>query len=238
VTFFRKTDVPLALALLIDTSASMEQDLVTAQDAAIGFARQLGPKDVATLIDFDGRVKVLADFTHDAAVLEEAVRRTEVGGSTSLYNAIYIALRELSRIRLPDEQDGLRRRAIVVLSDGEDTSSLVSFDEVLDAVSRSDTVIYTIGLGVSNAIGRGNAPDAQFVLRRLAQQTGGRAFFPQVAKDLAGVYGDIRNELATQYLLAYESSGTGNGQWRRVGIRVNRPNVTVRTRQGYYASNK
>jgi Ca-activated chloride channel family protein len=236
VTFFRKTDVPLALALLLDTSASMEQALATAQEAAIGFARQLGPTDVATLIDFDSRVQILADFTNDAAVLEEAVRRTVAGGSTSLYNAIYIALRELSRIRLDDEQEGLRRRAIVVLSDGEDTSSLISFDEVLDLASRSDTVIYTIGLGTSESGRRRPFPDAQFVLRRLAQRTGGRAFFPQLAKDLAEVYRDIRNELSTQYLLAYESSGARNGQWRRVSVRVNRPSVVVRTRQGYFAS--
>jgi Ca-activated chloride channel family protein len=235
MTFFRKTEVPLALALLIDSSASMEQALATAQEAAIGFARQLGPSDVATVIDFDSRVQVLADFTNDVAVLEGAVRRTAAGGSTSLYNAIYIALRELGRIRLEDEHGELRRRVIVVLSDGEDTSSLVSFDEVLDVASRSDAVIYTIGLGVSEPAGRRSFSDAQFILRRLAQQTGGRAFFPQAPKELAGVYRDIRNELSTQYLIAYESSAARNGEWRRVSVRVNRPNVTVRTRQGYFA---
>jgi Ca-activated chloride channel homolog len=234
VVFFRKTDVPLALALLIDTSASMEQALATAQEAAIGFARQLGPADVATVIDFDSRVQVLADFTSDRGALEDAVRRTVAGGSTSLYNAIYIALKELSRIKLEDEKQGLRRRAIVMLSDGEDTSSLVSFDEVLDSASRSDTMIYTIGLGGAEAPAR-RAQDPQFVLRRLAQQTGGRAFFPQAAKDLAGVYREIRDELSSQYLLAYESGSRRNGQWRRVNVRVNRPNVTVRARQGYFA---
>ena len=238
VVFFRKTDVPLALALLLDTSASMEQALATAQEAAIGFARQLGPADVAMLIDFDSKVQVLAHFTSDRSELEEAVRRTMAGGSTSLYNAVYIALKELSRIKLEDEQQGLRRRAIILLSDGEDTSSLVSFDELLDLASRSDTMIYTIGLGSADSSGRRTFQDAQFVLRRLAQQTGGRAFFPQAARDLAGVYGEIRDELSSQYLLAYESGSQKNGQWRRVNVRVNRPNITVRARQGYYAASR
>ena len=238
VVFFRRTDVPLALALLLDTSASMERALVTAQEAAIGFARQLGPADVAMLIDFDSRVVVRQPFTGDRATLEAAIRQTVAGGSTSLYNAIYIALKELSRIKLEDEQQGLRRRAIILLSDGEDTSSLVSFDEVLDVASRSDTMIYTIGLGSGDSSGRRTFQDAQFVLRRLAQQTGGRAFFPQAAKDLAGVYGEIRDELSSQYLLAYESGSQRNGQWRRVNVRVDRPNVTVRARQGYYAGTR
>jgi Ca-activated chloride channel homolog len=238
VVFFRKTDVPLALALLLDTSASMEPALATAQEAAIGFARQLGPADVAMLIDFDSKVQVLAHFTSDRSELEEAVRRTMAGGSTSLYNAVYVALKELSRIKLEDEQQGLRRRAIILLSDGEDTSSLVSFDELLDLASRSDTMIYTIGLGSADSSGRRTFQDAQFVLRRLAQQTGGRAFFPQAARELTGVYGEIRDELSSQYLLAYESGSQKNGQWRRVNVRVNRPNVMVRARQGYYAASR
>jgi Ca-activated chloride channel homolog len=234
ITFFRKADVRMALALLIDSSASMEQSLSTAQEAATGFVRQLGPSDVATVIDFDSRVQVRAPFTNDKAELEAAIRSTASGGSTAIYNAVYIALRELAKIRLDDEREGLRRRAIVVLSDGEDTSSLVSFDEALDAALRSDSVIYTIGLGIEASAAKRSA-DPSFVLTRLAQQTGGRAFFPMAAKDLTGVYADIRDELASQYLLAYVSSNAKTGQWRGVNVRVNRPGVTVRTRQGYFA---
>ncbi len=132
-----------------------------------------------------------------------------------------------------------RRRAMVVLSDGEDTSSLVSFEEVLDLASRSDAVIYTIGLGNRDAVVRQNGRDGQFVLRRLAQQTGGQAFFPLAAKDLAAVYSDIRRELSGQYSLAYESgSARTDGQWRQIAVRVNRPDAIVRTRQGYYAPKK
>jgi Ca-activated chloride channel family protein len=239
LTFFARTGVPLALALLIDSSASMEQSMGTAQEAAIGFARRLGPADMATIIDFDSRVQTAQGFTSDVGALEQAIRGTSAGGSTVLYNAVYIALKELAKLIPEDDPGAPRRRAIVVLSDGDDTSSLVSFDEVLDLASRCDTVIYTIGLGAHAPAGTRNGEEGQFVLRRLAQQTGGRAFFPTQAKDLADVYADIRNELLSQYSLAYESSGgTRDGQWRRIAVRVNRPNLTVRTRQGYYAPAK
>jgi Ca-activated chloride channel family protein len=234
ITFFRKADVRMALALLIDSSASMDEALPIAQEAAAGFVRQLGPADVATVIDFDSRVQILAPFTDDKTALGDAIRNTVAAGSTSMYNALYIALRELAKIRLNDEQEVPRRRAIVLLSDGEDTSSLVSFEEVLDVALRSDSVIYAIGLGIDASAVR-RAADPSFVLTRLAQQTGGRAFFPGFAKDLAGVYADIRNELSSQYLLAYVSSNDRTGRWRNVNVRVNRPGLAVRTKQGYFA---
>ena len=239
LTFFARTNIPLALALLIDSSASMEQSLHTAQEAAVGFAQRLSPADMATVIDFDSRVQIAREFTRARDELEQAIRATQAGGSTSLYNAVYIALRELSR-RFPfEEADAPRRRAIIVLSDGEDTSSLVTFEEVLDAAARSDTVIYTIGLTDRGSGGTGPGRDGEFVLRRLAQQTGGRAFFPTDVKDLAMIYSDIGNELASQYSLAYESgSGNSDGKWRSIAVRVNRSDVSVRTRQGYYAQKK
>jgi Ca-activated chloride channel homolog len=238
VTFFAKTGIPLALALLIDTSASMEQSLPTAQEAASGFVRQIGPADLATIIDFNSRVQIGQGLTSDHRALEGAIRATAVAGSTALYNAVYIALKELAKSP-KDERQMPRRRAMIVLSDGDDTSSLVSFDEVLDLASRSDTAIYAIGLGSSTPTLRRKDQDGQFVLRKLVQQTGGRAFFPQHIRELAAVYADIREELASQYTLAYESSSAQrDGQWRRVGVRVNRPGVVVRTRPGYFAPTK
>ncbi len=121
LTFFARTGVPLALALLIDSSASMEQSMVTAQEAAIGFARQLGPADMATVVDFDSRVQIAQGFTSDIVALENAIRGTSAGGSTVLYNALYIALKELAKLIPQDDPGAPRRRAIVVLSDGADT---------------------------------------------------------------------------------------------------------------------
>jgi Ca-activated chloride channel homolog len=239
LTFFAKTNVPLALALLVDSSASMEQALPIAQDAAIGFVRTLDPRDTATIVDFDSRVETAQSFTSDVRALEEAVRRTQAGGATALYNAVYIALKEMRKQGAGDDNQG-RRRAIIVLSDGDDTSSLVSFEELLDAVTESDTLIYTIGLGIGQPVGmRVDSGQGQFVLKRLAQQTGGRAFFPKEPRDLAGVYAEIRQELSRQYSLAYESnSARRNGEWRRITVRVNRPDVIVRNKLGYFAPNK
>ena len=236
VSFFNKTNLPIALCLLLDTSASMEAKLPTAQEAAIGFARKLRSQDLAEVIDFDSRVVVLQGFSSNGAELEQAIRKTSAGGSTSLYNAVYIALKDLKKV-VAKNTDEIRRQAIIVLSDGEDTSSLISFDEVLDSVTRSDTAVYAIGLvgREPSAVVR-RSTEAEFVLRRLAQQTGGRAFFPTDAKQLAGVYGEIRAELSNQYFLAYESSNPRrDGQFRRIAVRVDRPGVVARARPGYYA---
>src|SRR5262249_18361930 len=145
VTFFNHTNLPIALALMLDTSASMDTKLQTAQEAAIGFVRRLRPQDLAEVIDFDNRVTIVAPFTNNAADLEQAIRKTSAGGSTSLYNAIYIALNDLKK-QVAKNVEEIRRRAIVVLSDGEDTSSLLPFEEVLDLAKRSETAIYAIGL--------------------------------------------------------------------------------------------
>lgn len=234
VTFFTRTQLPIALALLIDTSASMEDRLATAQSAAVGFAQRLRPQDMAEVIDFDSRVEILEAFTNDIQQLERAIHRTSAGGSTSLFNAIYISLKELKTVRARSIED-VRRQAIVVLSDGEDTSSLVDFDEVLELAKRSETVIYTIGLRSRERRSRRGFQEADFVLRQLSQETGGRAFFPNDIQDLAGIYEQISDELSSQYTLGYTSKNPQrDGRWRRVVVRVNRPEVTARTKQGYY----
>ena len=235
VTYFNRTTLPIALSLLLDTSASMEQRMITAQEAAVGFSRKLRPQDLAQVVDFDTRVEVLQDFTSDAAALEKAIRSTQAGGSTSMHNALYISLKELAKIKAKSEDD-VRRRAVVLLSDGEDTSSLVSYEEVLDLAKRSATTIYTIGLQARESGTAKGFREAEFVLRQLAQETGGRSFFPQRAEDLAGIYGVISDELASQYTLGYASSnGKRDGGWRRLTVQVNRQGTTARTKRGYFA---
>ena len=168
VTFFNKTNLPIALALLLDTSASMDVKLGTAQAAAIGFAKRLRAQDLAEVIDFDSRVVVLQGFTNSAAEIEAAIHKTVAGGSTSLYNAIYIALKELKKA-VAKNVDEIRRQAIVVLSDGEDTSSLLPFEEVLDLSKRSETAIYAIGLRSTEngSLQSKGFREAEFVLRQL-----------------------------------------------------------------------
>ncbi len=236
VTFFNRSNLPIALSLLLDTSASMEDKLQTAQDAAVGFARKLRGSDLAQVVDFDSRVSIAQGFTSNLSDLETAIRRTAPGGSTSLHNAIYIALKELKKVQARSTEE-IRRQAIVVLSDGEDTSSLVSFDEVLELAKRSETAIYSIGLrsrGPDRARGAFNESD--FVLRQLAQETGGKAFFARTAAELTGIYEQISDELSSQYMVGYTSKNPKrDGAWRRIVVRVSAGGATARTKQGYYA---
>ena len=235
VTFFNRTNLPIALALLLDTSASMETRLPIAQEAAIGFARSLRSNDLAELVDFDSRVVILQPFTNKVSELEQAIRRTSAGGSTSMYNAIYIALKDLKKIVATNTEE-IRRQAIVVLSDGEDTSSLLPYEEVQDLAKRSETAIYAIGLRSTEPSSGKGFKEAEFVLRQLAQETGGRAFFPSQVTELAAIYSQISQELSSQYTVGYISRNSKrDGAWRRVVVRVNRPNSLARTKQGYFA---
>lgn len=233
LTFFTRLQQPIALAILLDTSNSMENSIKTAQEAAVGFVRRMRPDDVTEVIEFNSQVKVAQTYTSDVDALERAIRQTSVSGATSLYNAIYIALRGLRREQAQTSEE-IRRQAIVVLSDGDDTTSLVPYEEVLDLAKRSETAIYSIGLRQPD-FGRPRFREAEFVLRQLAQETGGRAFFPNSATELPKIYTQISEELASQYSMAYASRNPmRNGAWRSIQVRVARPGVQARTRQGYY----
>ena len=236
ISFFDHSNAPVALALLLDTSASMEDKLATAQEAAVGFAKRLRPQDLAELVDFDTHVEILQAFTNDASLLERAIRETTAEGSTSLYNAVYTSLQEMKKMRAKSASD-IRREAIVLLSDGEDTSSLLSVDDVLDLAKRSETAIYAIGTRSPEeaAVNAKAFNEADFVLKQLTQQTGGRVFFPKRIEDLGGVYAQISDELAKQYTIGYSSKNTRrDGAWRRIVVRVERPGVQARTKQGYF----
>ncbi len=151
-----------------------------------------------------------------------------------MYNAIYIALKDLKKLVATNVEE-IRRRAIVVLSDGEDTSSLLPFEEVLDLAKRSETAIYCIGLRGTDPIESRGFKEAEFALRQLAQETGGRTFFPNHATELGKVYGEISDELSSQYTVGYTSKNPKrDGAWRRVVVRVNGRQATARTKQGYF----
>jgi Ca-activated chloride channel family protein len=232
---FNRSNLPVALILLMDTSSSMEDRLSLAQDAAIGFVRKLRPADLGEVISFDSRFETLQKFTNNTASLEAAIRKTVAGGSTSLYNAVYVSLKDLKKIPTRSEED-VRRQAIVLLTDGEDTSSLITFDDVMDLARRSETAIYPIGLMADEPAQSKGFREATFALRQMASDTGGRSFFPTDAKSLGGIYGQIYDELSSQYTIGYTSKNTRrDGAWRRLVVRVGRPNVTARTKQGYFA---
>src|SRR3954471_5484254 len=233
LSFFSHMQQPIALAILLDTSNSMEDKLATAQEAAIGFVRRMKKDDVIEVVEFNSQVRVPQPFTNDMNALERAIRQTNVNGSTSLYNAIYVSLRALKDERAKNAEE-IRRQAIVVLSDGDDTSSVIEYDDVLDLAKRSETAIYAIGLRQPET-GRGKFKEAEFVLRQLSQETGGRVFFPTAVGELPKIYEQISEELASQYTMAYSSKNPmRNGAWRRIDVRVNKPGLTARTRRGYY----
>jgi Ca-activated chloride channel family protein len=234
LTFFSHTATPISMSLLLDTSASMEERMGLAQEAAIGLTKQLHKDDEAEVLDFDSQVRVLSPFTHDTAALEKAIRATTANGSTSLYNAVYIALKDLKKVRADSSAD-IRRQAIVLLSDGDDTSSLVDFDSVLELAKHSEVTIYSIGLR-QGEIAQREFHEAEYVLRTLSEQTGGRVFLPNDARELSKIYQTIWDEMSNQYSMAYSSANPKrDGAWRRIQVRVLRPDAIARTKAGYYA---
>jgi len=234
LSFFTRKQQAIALSLLLDSSASMEDKLPTLQTAAANFVKRLKSNDLAQVIDFDSRVEIRQGFTSNQNQLQAAIQQTSAGGSTSLYNAIYISLKELAKMKAGGDDD-VRRQALVLFSDGEDTSSLISFDEVLELAKRSETAIFTIALRGADTQSKG-FHEAEFVMRQLAQETGGRSFFPAKLDDLNGVYAEIADELASQYTLGYSSKNAKrDGAYRRIVVQIDRPNVMPRTKRGYYA---
>jgi Ca-activated chloride channel family protein len=236
IVHFASEPTPISLSLLIDTSTSMETKLEIAQQAASGFVGRLGPKDVAQIMDFDSQTKILAPFTNDKAALNRALRQTKAGGSTSMYNSIYTALSELRRLRGRNEGEA-RRQAIVLLSDGEDTSSIVPYEDVLELAKRSEVIVYAIGLVAKDSPGtRAGWSESEFALRSLTRETGGRVFFVAEPQQLPAIYIQISEELANQYSLGYVSRNTRrDGAWRRLALQVVKGDATPRTRAGYFA---
>ena len=186
-------------------------------------SRKLRAPDLAQVVDFDSRVSIAQAFTSNVTDLEAAIRKTSPGGSTSLHNAIYIALKELKKVQARSSED-IRRQAIVVLSDGEDTSSLVSFDEVLELAKRSETAIYSIGLrsrGPERA--RGSFNESDFVLRQLAQETGGKAYFARAATELtASTNRSPTSSRASTWSATARRTPNATARWRRIVVRVSR----------------
>jgi Ca-activated chloride channel homolog len=242
VQFFEATDVPLDLILLIDTSSSMSDKMDVVHEAAGGFLKTLKVGDRGAVVAFADGVDVVQSFTTDRQLLEQAVRRTAARGATSLYNAIYIALKQFGRAA---RQDGdVRRQAIAVLSDGEDTSSLLTFDDVLGLARKSGVSIYPIALQSKYASARMVSTgqrrffsEAEYAMRSLAQETGAQAFFPLQVFELKGIYANIAQELSSQYSIAYSpANGRADGRFRRILVRIaNRPELKLRTRTGYTA---
>jgi len=242
LAFFEASEVPLDLAMLLDVSASMEQKLPFVRKAATGFANVLRPGDRGSVVTFNNRISVAQPFTSDVPALTKAIEQATASGGTALYNAIYVTLKEFVRDARRD--DLIRRRAMVVLTDGEDTSSLLNFEELQEEARRDGVTIYTIGLRDERPTATSTTSrehryfsQSDYCLKTLAGDTGALSFFPDRLGDLAGAYDSIGHELAQQYALAYTSKNqVRNGAFRRLVVRINnRPDMRPRTRPGYLA---
>jgi Ca-activated chloride channel family protein len=236
VSYFTRDPVPLSVALLIDCSASMTEKLPVAQEAASRFVAALRPEDLGQVVQFNDRVTVLQDFTESHAALDKAIRSTQAAGTTVLYTALYVSLKQLARQANPDAP---RRRAIVLLTDGEDTASVVADEQVLELARQTDVGIYIISLRTDRPLERqGQAfGEASHFVASLARDTGGEVYVPSALSELNSVYGRVADELRSQYTLGYVSSNVRrDGKWRRIVVRTPiHADLQVRHRVGYYA---
>ncbi len=240
IEVFASDPQPIALSLLLDSSLSMERTLFLAQQAAIGFVERLGPHDVAQIIDFNStsETRIRQTFTGDKQALERAIRQVQPGGWTALYDALYIGLAEAHRHR-PALSEAIRRQAVVVLSDGDNTQSYKTADDVIDSAKRSDVMVYAIAIRDKTNARPAGFNEADYVLRRLSLTTGGRVFVADEAAELPAFYHQIADELAQQYLIGYTSRNVRrDGSWRQVAVRLQDPALVARTRAGYFGPAK
>jgi len=229
--FSAESNLPLRLGIVVDSSNSIRERLKFIQESAIEFINSVmrPEQDKATVISFDTAPELQADLSGDIEQLTRVIRQLRAGGGTSLYDAIFFA----SRDKLMQDQPRHKfRRAMVVLSDGEDNQSRYSRDQALEMAQKADVVIYTISTNITRTETGGDK-----VLRYYASETGGMAFFPFKAEDLSQSFENIANELRHQYSILYRPEPLKtDGSYQRVEILVkDRANLVVRARRGYYA---
>lgn len=231
--FRRETNLPLRVGLLVDASNSIRDRFRFEQDAAIEFLNQIvRPNfDRAFVIGFDTTPEVTADFSDSAEKLAKGVRMLRPGGGTALYDAVYYACRD-KLLKEAQKESIPTRRAIILLTDGEDNQSRVTREEAIEMAERAEVVIYTISTNVSGVKLKGDK-----VLERMSDATGGRSFFPFKIEDVANAFSEIQDELRSQYLLAYKPADfASDGKYRSIDIEAeNHKNLHVRARKGYYA---
>jgi VWFA-related protein len=216
--------IPLSVILTLDASGSMRDNLGFLQEAAISFVRKLEGADMALVVQFNESIKGSAEFTGDTERLEQFVEALQAWGGTSLYDSIHYSL---NRIRT---QPG--RKAVIVFSDGADTTSQMKESEVIDYARAVEATVYTVGIRGTDGL---MARSPRGFLRKIADETGGGFFFPERVADLIKVFSAISDELHRHYALAYAPKRAPDGSWRAIELKVARPDVQVRVRKGYFA---
>jgi Ca-activated chloride channel homolog len=243
--FSRESDLPLRIGLLLDTSNSIRPRLQFEKDAAIDFLNNVirRDKDLAFVVTFDNEPEVIEDYTGDLSQLTTAIRKQKAGGVTSLNDAVYLAAEKLSNPPLPSGPNPEVRRVLVVISDGDDNTSDHALSDAIESAIRAEAAIYAISTNSEWLSASAEGPHKMHmelgdkVLEQLANESGGRVFFPYRIEDLAQSFVDIGTELRSQYFIAYTpASAPSNGQYRKIEIHTDRKGLIVRARKGYYAT--
>jgi VWFA-related protein len=229
--FSRETDLALRIGILVDTSNSIRERLRFEQESAIDFLTDTirKGKDQAFVVGFDVEPQLVQDYTDNVERLAQGIHSLQAGGVTSLFDALYFSCKEKLLFFPPPEP--YLRRMVILISDGEDNHSEHTREEALAMAQRAEVTIFAISTNRTSAEGRGDR-----VLKRLAEQTGGRAFFPFEANDLAEDFRAIGRDLRTQFLLSYTSTNTArDGTFRTISILPVDKNLHVRAKSGYFA---
>jgi Ca-activated chloride channel family protein len=230
LNFRRETDLPLHMGLLIDVSGSVHSRFNFEQDAAISFLQHSvrAGFDKAFVVGFNKQSQLTQDFTDNVQLLSDGIHRLQDGGGTALYDAIYRACKDKF---LKDRPDHPTRKAIVIVSDGEDNQSEYSRAQAIEMAQRAEVIIYAISTDDSGLILRGDK-----VLEQLAEATGGRAFFPFKMKDITHSFAAIEDELRSQYVVSYKPADfDADGRYRSIEISALKKDLQVRARKGYFA---
>jgi len=231
VSYFREAAgagaerIPLSVALVLDCSGSMRHNMRFLQEAAVAFVNKLEDMDSALVVSFNESIKGSAEFTGDTGRLEQFIDGLEAWGGTSLYDAIHYGLERVK------DQPG--RKAIIVFSDGADTTSSMKEQEVIDYAKSVEATIYSVGIrGESGLVAR----SPRGFLRKVAQETGGQYYFPDKVGEMVKIFAAISDELHNHYLLAYTPQRPPDGTWREIEVRLReRKDAEVRLRKGYFA---
>lgn len=238
-SFNRDADLPLSIALLVDGSGSIIQQLKFERAAATEFFFNTikRRKDRAIVIGFDSTVSVLSDetadgFTDEPEKLSDAVARIKAGGGTAVYDAVFLAVQK----KLAYEK-GDRRRLVIIITDGEDTASRLSLTEAVEMAQRNDTAIYAISTNRTSDTKSREKVKGDDILQKMVESTGGKAYFPLKLDDLAGDFQKIGDELRSQYIISYAPINQAlDGTYRKVRVETADKKYKVRTRPGYWAT--
>jgi Ca-activated chloride channel family protein len=233
ISHFSREDVPTSIGLLFDVSSSMGDKIARSKDAAVAFLKTSNPDDEFYLLTFADVPKIDVDFTTDVSEVQNRLVYKNAKGSTTLYDAVYLGMQKMKQGHNP-------KKAMLLITDGEDTRSRYSLVNVRNSIKESDVQIYAIGIVSSYYSDFAQGRSGRAVLEEMTEITGGRAYFPNSVYELEDICTKIALELKNQYILGYSSSNRSkDGHWRKIKVKLNAPkglpSLSIRSKTGYYA---